>query len=161
MTGGTLIIRKDSTYYLTKVAHEGGDLSEDREKIEEWVTSAKDPKEVIKNFFSFRKEKWDPQSQFSSIDFSDDYDPIDRDFDLCVFSKKLKTKNFKEALFEMEDSIEQEISNMEEDNDLDVDIEEHPYMQLNCSYTDYSCYIDFDTKTVNVYPDDLEDQESK
>lgn len=158
MTGGTLIIRSGSIYYLTKVAHDGDDLSEDREKIEEWVASAKDPKEVIKNFFSFRKEKWSPQSEFSSIDFSDDYDPIDKDFDLCVFSKTLETKDFEEALSEMEESINQEISKMEEDEDNDLDIGEHPYMQLGCSYTDCGCYIDFDTKTVNVYPDDLEDE---
>lgn len=140
MTGGTILLRKNYTYFLTKVAHDGYDLEDLAEKISKEDKYYLDPKKILVDYLRGR----------GGVDF----EPIDvmtDDVDKCIYEKKLKERDFWSAL----EKLEEELCELT-DNDENME-DEHPYMQLSCGYTDYVLFVDCNTGMVSLNDELYED----
>lgn len=142
MTGGTILIKLNDAFYLTKAAHDGYDLEGYLPKFRKWVGQAVSPQDIAKKYFKLR----------GGGDF-EPYDPI-KDIGICMFSKTFKAKtSFDEALTLMEDELNTafDVSNCSSDK---YD-EDHPYNQLGCSYSDYCLFIDLNKGTLELNGKDV------
>jgi len=139
MTGGTLVLKKGTTYLMTKVASDGMDLKTNLAQIKTWATtSGAIPSDVAMFYLRGRG--------------GDDFDPWDvndkKQIKDCMISRTYTHgPSFKDALDMFRDEFErQAVCDMMSD---DYD-EEHPYNQLACDYSDYVLFVDMDAKTFEL-----------
>jgi hypothetical protein len=143
MTGGTLVVKKGSTFAMTKVANDGYDLEDHIATLKAFASSASKPEDVTTEYLRLRKV-----TGLGDGDF-DPYDPLNGDADLCRVVRSYDDPlGFDEAL----ELMEQELMNLTEDTE-EYD-EEHPYNQLACSYCDYVAFIDMDESTALLNDED-------
>lgn len=126
MTGGTLIVKCGNFFAMTKVAHDGFDLKNNRASLQMWANNAEEPEAVLICYLRSR----------GGIDF-EPLDVMTDDVGQCYIVREYKDDpSFEEAGDRMD-------AEMNDEKVLEtIDEDEHPWMQLGCCYSDYVMYID-------------------
>jgi hypothetical protein len=142
MTGGTLLVKNGNYYGMTKVAHEGMDLK----NIDAMKTLVSNASTIDDIFVSYLRGR-------GGIDF-EPWNVMDNDQVVeCYIIDEYPNKQYPNDHWDFSDwgNVENLIDRME--NDLNDECEkqelddEHPWVQLGCSYCDYILAIDMDTSS--------------
>ena len=139
MTGGTLVLKKGTTYLMTKVSSDGMDLETNLTQIKTWATTPGAIPSDVATFYLRGRNIGD----FDPWDVSDKKQIKD-----CMISRTYThSPTCKDTLDLFRDELgRQAICDMMSDDYN----EEHPYNQLACDYSDYVLFVDMDVKTFEL-----------
>ena len=127
MTGGTLIVKCGNFFAMTKVAHDGYDLDENKSTLQALANNAEQPQDVL---VAYLRSRGGIDFDYASLDVMTD------DVEQCYIVREYNdSPSFDEVLNRMD-------TELNKDEAMESIDDEHPWMQLGCCYSDYTMYID-------------------
>ena len=140
MTGGTLLVKKNGKFVLTKVAHDGFDLKELKTQFKNWMNNPSSPEDVVKSYLLHRHQLGHGDFDVFEVD-------LPTEIDRCFYTKIFEVNTtFDEAFEKMRNEL---MAISEDDDDI-------PEAQLACSYCDYVLYVDLDKNKMNLNGEDVQ-----